>query len=42
MTHHRETKFSAGADIKWRPGPEWVIDATLRPDFSQLELDTRN
>ncbi len=36
----RETKFSAGADIKWRPSPEWVLDATLRPDFSQIELDT--
>ena len=36
----RETKFSAGADIKWRPSPEWVLDATFRPDFSQLELDT--
>ncbi len=36
----RETKFSAGADIKWRPSPEWVVDATFRPDFSQLELDT--
>jgi hypothetical protein len=35
-----ETKFSAGADIKWRPSPEWVLDATFRPDFSQLELDT--
>lgn len=35
-----ERKFSAGADIKWRPSPEWVIDATLRPDFSQLALDT--
>jgi hypothetical protein len=35
-----ETKFSAGADVKWRPSPEWVVDATFRPDFSQLELDT--
>ncbi len=35
-----ETKISAGADIKWRPSSEWVIDATFRPDFSQLELDT--
>ena len=35
-----ETKVSAGADIKWRPSPEWVLDATFRPDFSQLELDT--
>jgi Domain of unknown function (DUF5916) len=35
----RESKFNAGADVKWRPTSEWVIDATLRPDFSQLELD---
>ena len=35
-----ETRISAGADIKWRPSSEWVIDATFRPDFSQLELDT--
>ncbi len=34
-----ESKFNAGADLKWRPTSEWVIDATLRPDFSQLELD---
>jgi Domain of unknown function (DUF5916) len=35
----RETKFNAGVDVKWRPSSEWVVDATLRPDFSQLELD---
>ena len=35
----RESKFSAGADVKWRPSAEWVIDGTFRPDFSQLELD---
>jgi Domain of unknown function (DUF5916) len=34
-----ESKFNAGADLKWRPTSEWVIDATLRPDFSQIELD---
>ncbi len=34
-----ESKFNAGADLKWRPTSQWVIDATLRPDFSQLELD---
>lgn len=26
-------------DIKWRPRPEWVLDATLNPDFSQVALD---
>jgi Domain of unknown function (DUF5916) len=36
----RENKFSAGADIKWRPHSDWVVDGTFRPDFSQLELDT--
>ncbi|MEE8614791.1 MAG: hypothetical protein V3T11_06225, partial [Roseateles sp.] len=25
--------------IKWRPRADWVIDATLNPDFSQVELD---
>ncbi len=34
-----ESKFNVGVDLKWRPTSEWVIDATLRPDFSQLELD---
>jgi Domain of unknown function (DUF5916) len=38
-TKTSESKFNAGADLKWRPTSEWVIDATLRPDFSQLELD---
>jgi hypothetical protein len=27
-------------DIKWRPRPDTIIDATLNPDFSQVELDT--
>jgi hypothetical protein len=29
----------ASLDLKWRPLPQAVIDATLNPDFSQLELD---
>jgi len=28
------------ADIKWRPRADLVIDATINPDFSQVELDT--
>ena len=36
----RETKASLGAELKWRPRADWVIDATLNPDFSQVELDT--
>jgi len=27
-------------DVKWRPRPELVLDATLNPDFSQVALDT--
>jgi hypothetical protein len=29
-----------GVDLKWRPRADWVVDATLNPDFSQVELDT--
>ena len=35
----RERELSVGAQIKWRPRADWVIDATLNPDFSQVELD---
>ena len=35
----RGTAFSPSLDIKWRPIDAWVVDATWRPDFSQLELD---
>ncbi len=34
-----ENRASLGADIKWRPRADWVLDATLNPDFSQVELD---
>ena len=30
----------AGVDLKWRPRADVVVDATLNPDFSQVELDT--
>ena len=36
---HRQRKASLGAEFKWRPRADWVIDATLNPDFSQVELD---
>lgn len=36
---HRTRRTSLGAEIKWRPRADWVIDATLNPDFSQVELD---
>ena len=29
----------AGADLKWTPGAGTALDATLRPDFSQIEAD---
>jgi hypothetical protein len=27
-------------DLKWRPRADMVVDATINPDFSQVELDT--
>lgn len=35
----RESRAAVGAEIKWRPRADWVFDATLNPDFSQVELD---
>lgn len=35
----RESRGALGAEIKWRPRADWVFDATLNPDFSQVELD---
>ena len=35
----RSQRFEASLDLKWRPLPELVVDATLRPDFSQVALD---
>jgi hypothetical protein len=35
----RGDSINAGLDAKWRPRPELVIDATIKPDFSQVELD---
>ncbi|MCV2360796.1 carbohydrate binding family 9 domain-containing protein [Paucibacter sp. TC2R-5] len=37
---HDHGSLSLGAELKWRPRADWVIDATLNPDFSQVELDT--
>ncbi|MFO1216926.1 MAG: DUF5916 domain-containing protein [Burkholderiaceae bacterium] len=31
--------FDASLDVKWRPVPQLVVDATLNPDFSQIDLD---
>jgi hypothetical protein len=35
----RRSEVSVGAEVKWRPRADWVFDATLNPDFSQVELD---
>jgi Domain of unknown function (DUF5916) len=35
----REQHQEAGLDLKWRPRAELVIDATIKPDFSQVALD---
>ena len=34
-----EQRLEATLDLKWRPRAEWVLDATLNPDFSQVALD---
>jgi Domain of unknown function (DUF5916) len=34
-----EQATEASLDLKWRPLPELVVDATLNPDFSQVALD---
>ncbi|MBB5205244.1 hypothetical protein HNQ51_002563 [Inhella inkyongensis] len=32
-------RANLGLELQWRPRADWVLDATLRPDFSQVELD---
>ncbi|WP_221439476.1 carbohydrate binding family 9 domain-containing protein [Roseateles oligotrophus] len=36
----RQREFNIGGELKWRPRADWVIDAVINPDFSQVELDT--
>ena len=36
----RDNDFVPSLDAKWRPRADVVVDATLNPDFSQVELDT--
>ena len=36
----RENDVVPSMDVKWRPRGDVVIDATINPDFSQVELDT--
>ncbi len=35
----RSREAALGLDLKWRPRADWVFDATLNPDFSQVEQD---
>jgi hypothetical protein len=35
----RDDPLATALDLKWRPLPEWVVDATFNPDFSQVALD---
>jgi len=37
--HLQERSLNLGLEAKWRPRADWVIDASLNPDFSQVELD---
>jgi hypothetical protein len=34
------TKGKVGLDAKWLPDPNTIVDATINPDFSQIESDT--
>jgi hypothetical protein len=34
------TKGKVGVDAKWLPNADTIVDATLNPDFSQIEADT--
>jgi len=36
----RDTEVVPSLDLKWRPRADIVVDATINPDFSQVELDT--
>jgi hypothetical protein len=35
----RNNDLRPGLDAKWRPSHDWVADLTIRPDFSQVDLD---
>jgi len=39
VPEHVATGVQGSLDAKWRVSPELVIDGTLKPDFSQVELD---
>lgn len=37
--HDEDVKAKFGGDLKWNPGAGTAIDATINPDFSQVESD---
>src|SRR5262249_61707775 len=45
LTHTTDGSFSprgsAGADLKWHITPTLTLDATVNPDFAQVEADQR-
>ena len=34
-----DDEYDGGADVKWIPNPDTVIDVAINPDFSQIESD---
>ena len=38
--HRRDNEIVPSLDVKWRPRADVIVDATVNPDFSQVELDT--
>lgn len=36
---HNDTSFEPGLDVSWAPSPAMTLNATLNPDFSQVETD---
>ncbi len=37
---HDDPTYDGGVDVKWNPTADSAIDATINPDFSQIESDT--
>lgn len=37
---YRPAKGDGGLDVKWTPTPDMALDATINPDFSQIESDS--
>jgi len=36
---NKPARGNAGGDVKWTPSPDTALDATINPDFSQIESD---